>query len=164
MKSCRGVTEEINTDRAEFINVDGLKIRFQRNKVGGKIPVVLTSPWPESLYAFQRIWPVLGADASLIAFDLPGFGESDGRSELMSPQAMGDFIPKIMASLGLKRVHAVGPDVGTAAFLFAANAQPDLFESLVIGTGATDTALAAGALPRSKKSTARRLWPVRSIG
>jgi hypothetical protein len=40
----------------------------------------------------------------------------------MSPRAMGDFIPEILAALGLDRVHAIGPDVGTSALLFAANA------------------------------------------
>lgn len=107
---------------------------------------MLTSPWPESLYAYQRVWPILGAEASLTAFDIPGFGQSEGRPQLMSPQAMGDFIPKMLAALGLDRVHAIGPDVGTSALLFAANAHSDLFESLVVGSGATDAALTAGAL------------------
>jgi hypothetical protein len=45
------MTQPISIDRVEFLEVDGLKIRFQRNRVEGGIPVVLTSPWPESLYA-----------------------------------------------------------------------------------------------------------------
>jgi pimeloyl-ACP methyl ester carboxylesterase len=52
----------------------------------------------------------------------------------------------MLAALGLDRVHAIGPDVGTCALLFAANAHSDLFESLVVGSGATDAALTAGAL------------------
>jgi pimeloyl-ACP methyl ester carboxylesterase len=140
------MTQPISIDGVEFIEVDGLKIRFQRTRVGGGIPVVLTSPWPESLYAYQRIWPILGAEASLVGFDIPGFGQSEGRPQLMSTRAMGDFIPKILAALGLDRVHAIGPDVGTSALLFAANAHSDLFESLVVGSGAIDTALTAGVL------------------
>lgn len=140
------MTIPIGIQSAEFIQVDGLKIRFQRSPVGGGTPLVLTSPWPESLYAFQRIWPILGAEVSLVAVDLPGFGQSEGRPQLMSPRAMGDFIPKILAALDLGRVHAIGPDVGTSALLFAADAHPNLFESLVVGSGATDPALAAGAL------------------
>lgn len=138
--------KSINPDGMEFIEVDGLKIRFQRNGVEGRISVVLTSPWPESLYAYQRIWPILSAEVSLLAFDLPGFGLSESRQQLMSPRAMGDFILKILAALGVSCAHAVGPDVGTSAFLFAAQAQPKLFESLVVGSGATDTALTAGTL------------------
>ena len=75
----------------EFIEVDGLKIRLQRNKVGGGIPVVLTSPWPESLYAYQRVWPILSAEASLIAFDIPGFGRSEGRSAIDVAPGNGRF-------------------------------------------------------------------------
>ncbi len=140
------MTNLINPDSMKFIEVDGLKIRFQRHGGEGRIPIVLTSPWPESLYAFQRIWPTLSAEAPLLAFDLPGFGLSDSQQQLMSPRAMGNFIPKILAALGLDRVHAVGPDVGTSAFLFAAQAQPELFESLVVGSGAIDAALTASAL------------------
>ncbi len=140
------MTKPIDMGNVEFIEVDGLKIRFQRHRVGEGIPLVLTSPWPESLYAFHRVWPILGAEAPLIAVDLPGFGQSDGRPQLMSPRAMGAFIPKVLSALSLDRVHAIGPDVGTSALLFAANAPPNLFESLVVGSGAADAALAAGTL------------------
>ena len=64
----------------------------------------------------------------------------------MSPAAMGDFIIPLMKHFGLKRAHVVAPDVGTLAFLFAASARPDLFESLVIGGGAVRAELAAGQL------------------
>jgi pimeloyl-ACP methyl ester carboxylesterase len=140
------MAKPMSIESAEFIEVDGLKIRFQRNRVGAGTPLLLTSPWPESLYAFQRIWPILSAEASLIALDLPGFGQSEGRPQLMSPRAMGAFIPKVLSALGLDRVHAIAPDVGTSALLFAAHAHPDRFESVVVGSGATDAALAAGTL------------------
>ena len=138
--------ETMGLDAARVIVVDGLKLRYLRSNGGGGIPVMLTSPWPESLFAFQRIWPMLSAEAPLIALDLPGFGHSEGRSDLMSPKAMGAFLPKVLAALGVGRVHAVGPDVGTSALLFAAGGHPALFESLVVGSGATDASLAAGGL------------------
>jgi hypothetical protein len=34
-----------------------------RASLCGQIPVELTSPWPESLYAYRRIWPILGFPA-----------------------------------------------------------------------------------------------------
>jgi hypothetical protein len=43
-------------------------------------------------------------------------------------------------------MHAVGPDVGTLALLFAAARNPGLFESLVVGSGATSPELASGGL------------------
>src|ERR1700728_4103146 len=131
---------------ASFIEVDGLKLRFLRSNGGRGIPVMLTSPWPESLYAFARVWPKLAAEAPLVALDLPGFGKSEGRADVMSPKAMGRFLPKVIDALGLGRIHAVGPDVGTSALLFAARSHPDVFESLVVGSGAADAALTTGRL------------------
>jgi pimeloyl-ACP methyl ester carboxylesterase len=140
------VSEKMDLNAASFIKVDGLKLRILRSDSRRGIPVMLTSPWPESLYAFERIWPKLAAEAPLVALDLPGFGMSDSRADVMSPKAMGDFLPKVIDALGLGRIHAIGPDVGTSALLFAARSHPDLFESLVVGSGATDAALTTGGL------------------
>ena len=97
--------------------VDGLQIRLARSGQSGGIPILLTSPWPESIYAFRGILPALEALGPLIAVDLPGFGRSESRADVMSPEAMGDFVIKFAAHLGIDRVHAVGPDVGTPALL-----------------------------------------------
>jgi pimeloyl-ACP methyl ester carboxylesterase len=130
-----------------FIDVEGVRIRYVRCSGGdGRTPVLLVSPFPESLYAYDRIWTDLSQAAPLVALDLPGFGQSEGRPELMTPQAMGTFATKALAALGLQRVHAIGPDVGTSALLFAASQKPDLFESLVVGSGGTDVALTGAGL------------------
>ncbi|MBB4097982.1 alpha/beta fold hydrolase [Sphingomonas kyeonggiensis] len=118
----------------EFITVDGLRIRFIRTD-GEGTPILLTAPWPQSIYAFHGIWSEITPLGPVIALDLPGFGRSEGRPDLMSPQAMGDFLVRFARALSLQRVHAVGPDVGTSALLFAAHSAPDLFESITIGSG-----------------------------
>jgi pimeloyl-ACP methyl ester carboxylesterase len=59
---------------------------------------------------------------------------------------MANFVPRILDALGLRRVHAVGPDVGTPALLLSASQCRDRFESLGVGSGATDVATAAGRL------------------
>ena len=131
---------------AQFVDVDGLKIRCLKGPERTGTPLLLTSPWPESLFAFHRVWPRLAEHASVIAVDLPGFGLSGGRADVLCPSGMGDFIPRIMQALRLERVHAVAPDVGTAAFLFAAKSAPSLFESLIVGGGATAVDTAAATL------------------
>jgi pimeloyl-ACP methyl ester carboxylesterase len=90
--------------------------------------------------------PEIEALGPLTVVDLPGFGRSESRPDLMSPEAMGDFVIKLAQHLGIDRMHAVGPDVGTLALLFAAVRKPGLFESLVVGSGATSPELAAGGL------------------
>jgi pimeloyl-ACP methyl ester carboxylesterase len=77
---------------------------------------------------------------------LPGFGLSQSRFDVMSPEAMGDFIIKFLKHFGISRAHAVAQDVGTPAILFTASKQPGLFESLVIGGGAMRPDLADGSL------------------
>ena len=42
----------------------------------------------------------------------------------MSPRAMGEFIVHVADAFELEHPHIVGPDVGTAAALFAAAAHP----------------------------------------
>jgi len=127
----------MNFNDAQWLDVDGLKIRYLKGPERTGTPLLLTSPWPESLFAFHKIWDRLIARTSVVALDLPGFGQSQGRADVLSPSGMGAILPRIMHALGLTRVHGVGPDVGTAAFLFAAKEQPALFESLVVGSGAT---------------------------
>ena len=126
--------------------IQSLNIRYAKGGTATGIPVLLTAPWPESIYAFHRLLPVLGKEHPYIAVDLPGYGLSDSRPDVMSPEAMGNFVIALMTHFDLKRAHIVAPDVGTVAFLFAASQRPDLFESLVIGGGAVRVELAAGQL------------------
>ncbi len=53
----------------------------------------------------------------------------------MSPRAMGEFVVRVADAFGLAQPHAVGPDIGTAALLFAAAANPGRLRSLVVGSG-----------------------------
>jgi pimeloyl-ACP methyl ester carboxylesterase len=115
-------------------SVDGLKIRYTDSGTDGPV-VLLTSPWPESLFAFRRVWPVLSPTVRLVAVDLPGFGHSEGRPEVLNPAAMAEFLAGCIAQLKLPAPHLVGPDVGASASLFLAARHPDSIRSLVVGGG-----------------------------
>jgi pimeloyl-ACP methyl ester carboxylesterase len=119
----------------DTVLIDGLRIRYADSGAGGPI-ILLTSPWPESLFAFRRIWPALAPTARLVAIDLPGFGHSEGRSDVFTPTAMGEFVLRLIAERGLGRPHLVAPDVGASAALFLAARHPDAVRSLVVGGGA----------------------------
>ena len=123
-------------ENAEFVSLEGLEIRTLTSLRPESETVLLLSPWPESILAFAPIWPALEPEFSLIAADLPGFGQSEGRPDLMSPRAMGEFVVQLVAHLGLDRPHAIGPDVGTGALLFAAATHPEVFRSVIVGAGA----------------------------
>jgi pimeloyl-ACP methyl ester carboxylesterase len=123
--------------------IDGLQIRLA--DTGGEGPVILlTSPWPESLLAFRRIWPDLAPAHRLVAIDLPGFGHSEARADLFTPEAMADFLRQFITEYSLGAPHLVAPDVGTGASLFLAARHPELVTSIVTGEGAAAYPLEVG--------------------
>ena len=128
----------------QYQTVDGVRIRFAESDGPSERTILLTSPWPESLYAFAPIWATLAEHARLFATDLPGFGASEARDDLFSPRAMGEFLAKVIAEAGLDTPHIVGPDVGTAAALFAAAAHPERIASVIVGTGGAAVPLQLG--------------------
>jgi pimeloyl-ACP methyl ester carboxylesterase len=123
--------------KAEYRTVDGLQIRYADSGGSASQHLVLTSPWPESLYAFDRMWPRLSGIARLLAIDLPGFGRSERRTDLLSPMAMSEFLIQVLDQWDITDPHLVSPDVGTPAALFAAARHPGRIRSLVVGSAGT---------------------------
>src|SRR5918996_10383 len=123
---------------------DGVRIRFADNRADSPVTVLMLSPWPESLWAFRRIWDQVSGVGRVVAIDLPGFGHSDGRPELIAPDAMGRFLAGLIEDWGLGAPHVVGPDVGTAAALFLAANSQDRVTTLTIGGGAVRDPIEAG--------------------
>jgi pimeloyl-ACP methyl ester carboxylesterase len=122
----------------------GVRVRFADNKADSDITMLLLAPWPESLWAFRRIWNRVAAVGRVVAIDMPGFGHSDGRPELIAPDGSGAFLARLIDEWGLGVPHVVGPDVGTAAALFLAAHAPERVTSLTIGGGAVRFPIDAG--------------------
>jgi pimeloyl-ACP methyl ester carboxylesterase len=88
---------------------DGVRVRFADTRADADSTVLLLSPWPESLWAFRRIWGRVAGVGRVVAIDLPGFGHSDGRPELIAPDASGAFLARLIEEWGLGAPHVVGP-------------------------------------------------------
>lgn len=131
---------------SECIMLDGLKVRIARNSRTDGPLVLLLSPMPESIYAFTPVWQTLSENFQLVAVDLPGFGKTEGDPKFMTPRGMAEFVIRVAEHLGLTRIHGIGPDVGTPTLLTAAAIAPELFESLVVGSGATSYPLKVDGL------------------
>jgi pimeloyl-ACP methyl ester carboxylesterase len=129
--------------QVQFRNVDGVRIRYAEGGGSGD-SLLLTSPWPESLYAYESMWASLAKHACVFAIDLPGFGGSERRNDLLSPRAMGEFLADLIVEVGLGTPHIVAPDVGTSAALFAAAIHPERVASLTIGSGGAVVPLQLG--------------------
>jgi pimeloyl-ACP methyl ester carboxylesterase len=95
------------------------------------------------------MWAALAEQARLFAVDLPGFGASERRDDLMSPRAMGAFLAQLITEADLGAPHIVAPDVGTSAALFAAATFPDRIASVIVGTGGAAVPIELGEPLRS---------------
>jgi pimeloyl-ACP methyl ester carboxylesterase len=127
--------------RLGFCTHGGVSIRYAESAGPAPESILLTSPWPESVYAFAPIWPALTERFRVVAVDLPGFGGSQRRGDLLTPRAMARYIVRLIEEWDLPEPHVVGPDVGTSAVLFAAADRPDLISSVVVGSGGAAASL-----------------------
>ena len=123
---------------------DGVRVRFADNKADADVTMLLLATWPESLWAYRRIWDRVTGIGRVVAIDLPGFGHSDGRPELIAPDSSGAFLAGLIDEWGLGAPHVVGPDVGAAAALFLAAKSPERVTSLTVGGGAVRFPIQAG--------------------
>src|SRR5258706_8951796 len=62
--------------------LDGLRIRIARGGRPDGSAILFTSPWPESIYAFHRVFPYFVETHRVIAIDLPGYGYSESRPDV----------------------------------------------------------------------------------
>jgi pimeloyl-ACP methyl ester carboxylesterase len=139
------VTPTSSPIKTKTRTIDGLSIRCAES-APREVSAILLSPWPESLYTFEQMWSRLAERAHLVVIDLPGFGHSERRDELLTSSAMGEFMAHLVDAFGLKRPHAVGPDIGTSTLLFTAAKHPDVLRSIVVGNGTAAVPLQVGAV------------------
>lgn len=131
--------------KTKLRTIEGVSVRYAESDPRD-VSAILLSPWPESLYTYEQMWSRLGEHAHLVAIDLPGFGHSERRDELLTPSAMGEFIVRIVEEFGLTRPHAVGPDIGTSTLLFTAAKHPGLLRSIVLGNGTAAVPIQIGSV------------------
>jgi pimeloyl-ACP methyl ester carboxylesterase len=85
--------EAVSRISTYFRVCDGVRVRFAENRADSDTTVLLLAPWLESLWVFRRIWQGVAVVGRVVAIDLPGFGHSDGRPELIAPDASESQIP-----------------------------------------------------------------------
>jgi pimeloyl-ACP methyl ester carboxylesterase len=139
------MTDQTTSEIVTYFGIcDGARVRYADTKADSDTVILMLAPWPETLWAYRRVWSQISAVGRVVALDMPGFGHSDQPERLIAPNAMGEFLALLIDEWGLGMPHIVGPDVGTAAALFLAAKAPEKVTSLSIGGGAVATPIAAG--------------------
>jgi len=94
------VASKAGLQKTQWKTIDGLQIRFAVNDKEDGDPILLLSPLPESILAFLPTWDMFSALGPLIAVDLPPFGLSESREDVRAPEAVGEFVLRIMDAFG----------------------------------------------------------------
>ncbi len=119
----------------EFKSIAGIRTRYAHAGSPDNPTVILLNPLPQSIVAFAPIWEQLASQFNLYAYDLPGFGRSEGGNEMMTFEAQGKFLRDFISEFNIHKPHLVGPDIGMAAALHYVTHFPNDVESLMIGDG-----------------------------
>ncbi len=111
-------------------SIDGATIHYT---TGGSGPaVILLHGFAETSRMWNPILPVLGAKFTVIAPDLPGFGDSSIPSGEMGTKIAAIQIHDLARSLGVTKARVVGHDIGLmVAYAYAAQF-PSEVEKLVV--------------------------------
>ena len=119
----------------EYVEIDGVKVRYARGGIKEGETVLLMSPLPQSIIAYAPIWQKLTEKFNVIAYDLPGFGGSEGGKRFMTFKAQGEFLKKLIEHFEVKKPHLVGPDVGMPTALYYTGSYENEVQCLIVGDG-----------------------------
>jgi pimeloyl-ACP methyl ester carboxylesterase len=120
-------------DQGEMVRVLGLDTWVVRAGPRGGTPIVFLHGVPTSAYVYREVVRAMYEEFDCIAFDWPGFGNSEKPRGLdLSHHARAEHLRALLDKLGLQRVHIVAHDVGGPAGMLFAVESPERVESLVL--------------------------------
>ena len=136
IRSCRGTARSEHEEvfvRKGYADTEVGQVHYRED--GGGEPVMLFHHTASSSVTFSRVLPILGKRFRTIAVDSPGFGASDGPSEI--PGGM-DYYARamlgVMDSLALDRAHVIGVRTGASIALELAANHPERVDKLALCT------------------------------
>ena len=123
------------TDSTNHFFAEAAGIRFHY-VIRGKGPtIVLIAGFPQSLYAWRRVIPILATKYKVIAIDLPGQGDSDKPDFGYDTQTTAERIYALLEKLGETNCVFVGHDIGSWVGFPFAHAYKHVLRGLVLIDG-----------------------------
>jgi len=119
---------------SQFVNVGSTKLHYltTSQKVTPRITLLLHG-WPTSSYLWRNIMTDLGLDETVIALDLPGFGQSDKPTKgAYSLDYYQQIIQQFLDQLGVNEVNLVVHDLGGPVGLYWAVHHQNKLHKLVL--------------------------------
>jgi pimeloyl-ACP methyl ester carboxylesterase len=69
---------------------DGVRVRYADTRADSDITVLMLAPWPETLWAFRRIWQRVTALGRVVAIDMPASGIPTNHERSSSPRTAAE--------------------------------------------------------------------------
>ncbi|MDI5976749.1 alpha/beta fold hydrolase [Amycolatopsis magusensis] len=110
-------------------------LRWHIVEAGEGPTVVLAAGFPQSVYAWRRVVPLLAGNHHVIAVDLPGQGDSDKPVGGYDTWTTAERLHDLLARLGEDRYVLVGHDVGAWVGYPFAHRYPERLRGLVLLDG-----------------------------
>lgn len=119
------------------VEVDGWKFHYHRGGQG--VPMLLLHGIGANLYCWRWVLPILSRDFTVIAVDIPGFGQSS--KPVHAKYGLDEQCERLLGfldRLGVKKTHVVGNSMGGNIALWLAQKAPDrVIDVCVIGPAAS---------------------------
>ncbi|MEO6701175.1 MAG: alpha/beta hydrolase [Jatrophihabitantaceae bacterium] len=101
-------------------------------RCGSGPPLVFLHGWPATWWSWRKVLPVLAQTYTVIAFDLPGLGDSSIPAEGYDAASTADRIHQAVVALGLGPVGIVSHDLGSqVAYPYAREYPGDVTRMIV---------------------------------
>jgi pimeloyl-ACP methyl ester carboxylesterase len=126
-------------------------LAYDERGAGASLVLVHGHPFNRSMWQPQA--EALSSDFRVIALDLPGYGESPQRSEVMTMRAFAEAVVELCDQLALERSIVIGLSMGGLVAMELGLGYPDRFNGLVLAATTADPVTAGEAEIRA--ATAR---------
>ena len=121
-------------EQQRWVSVDGRRVDVV--DMGSGPPIVFIHGLSGSWQNWLEQLPVFARDHRVIAFDLPGFGESEMPREKITIPGYGRFVETLLGELGITTAAIVGNSMGGFIGIELAIRFPQLVERLVLVSAA----------------------------
>jgi pimeloyl-ACP methyl ester carboxylesterase len=139
------------------VEIDGRFANYADIGSGDDLPVVFVHGLGGQWQNWLENVPRAAQERRVIAVDLPGFGLSEPMREKVTIPAFGEFVIKLLDTLGFERAHLVGNSMGGFVASEVAIQAPDRVARLVLvsAAGISNTSVAkAPVLTLGRAATA----------
>ncbi len=127
------MSERSSIMQSQVITLSGRKVHFWKGGSGPAL-LLLHAAWGDAEMSWSRVWDQLAQSYTIIAPDLPGFGQSE---KLSAPTLsdMATMLKELLGALHLDRVMVVGNSFGAGVAIKFENDHPQLVSKLVLVDG-----------------------------